>query len=437
MEKTEHTDEVKGSWLSKLSGFQPGEGRLVAWSALYIVSLFLAYYVLRPIRDELGAAGGVYNLPWLFLGTLVAMLVLNPIFSYLVKRWSRAKFIAIVYRFFIFNLVVFIVAIHWSSASALLWIGRIFFIWVSVFNLFVISVFWSLMVDTFNQEQGKRIFGALAAGATFGGILGATVTALLVAHLGQVGLMVISAILLEVAVQAARKLTRYRRSSVETEEDYNQPIGGKLLNGITEIFRSPYLLAISAFILLQTMTATFLYFEQAHIAQTYFTDRAARTAFFAHIDLWVNLITLVIQLFLTGRLIRWLGVGAVLCALPLVCVLGFSALAFAPIVPVFLVVQVARRVGNYALTRPSREILFTVVGREARYKSKNFIDTVVYRAGDQIASWSYAGLVALGLSMAGIAWVAVPISLCWLILGGSLGWAQNRRAQRLYTEPEH
>lgn len=437
MEKTEHTDEAKGRWLPKLSGFQPGEGRLVAWSALYIVSLFLAYYVLRPIRDELGAAGGVYNLPWLFLGTLVAMLVLNPIFSYLVKRWSRARFIAIVYRFFIFNLVVFIVAIHWSSASAHLWIGRIFFIWVSVFNLFVISVFWSLMVDTFNQEQGKRIFGALAAGATFGGILGATVTSLLVAHLGQVGLMVISAILLEVAVQAARKLTRYRRSSVETEEDYNQPIGGKLLNGITETFRSPYLLAISAFILLQTMTATFLYFEQAHIAQTYFTDRAARTAFFAHIDLWVNLITLVIQLFLTGRLIRWLGVGAVLCALPLACVLGFSALAIAPIVPVFLVVQVARRVGNYALTRPSREILFTVVGREARYKSKNFIDTVVYRAGDQIASWSYAGLVALGLSMAGIAWVAVPISLCWLILGGSLGWAQNRRAQRLYTEPEH
>lgn len=437
MEKTEHTDEVKGSWLSKLSGFQPGEGRLVAWSELYIVSLFLAYYVLRPIRDELGAAGGVYNLPWLFLGTLVAMLVLNPIFSYLVKCWSRAKFIAIVYRFFIFNLVVFIVAIHWSSASAHLWIGRIFFIWVSVFNLFVISVFWSLMVDTFNQEQGKRIFGALAAGATFGGILGATVTSLLVAHLGQAGLMVISAILLEVAVQAARKLTRYRHSSVETEQDYNQPIGGKLLNGITETFRSPYLLAISAFILLQTITATFLYFEQAHIAQTYFTDRAARTAFFAHIDLWVNLITLVIQLFLTGRLIRWLGVGTVLCALPLVCVLGFSALAIAPIVPVFLVVQVARRVGNYALTRPSREILFTVVGREARYKSKNFIDTVVYRAGDQIASWSYAGLVALGLSMAGIAWVAVPISLCWLILGGSLGWAQNRRAQRLYTEPEH
>ncbi|MFM2481735.1 NTP/NDP exchange transporter [Celerinatantimonas sp. YJH-8] len=428
------------SFIRRFIGFQPGEGVLVAWSALYIIALFLAYYVLRPIRDELGAAGGVYNLPWLFLGTLVAMLIMNPIFSFLVKKWSRPQFIAIVYRFFILNLVLFIVAIQWATPAQHVWIGRIFFIWVSVFNLFVISVFWSLVVDTFSSEQGKRIFGALSAGATLGGIIGAGLTSLLVAHIGQSGLMIISILLLEVAVQSARRLALCQSEGHPSVQQYNRPIGGKLLAGIVDTCRSPYLLAISGFILLQTMTATFLYFEQAHIAQNYFSDRAARTEFFARIDLWVNSLTLMIQLFVTGRVIRWLGIGAVLCTLPLVCLIGFSSLAFMPSITVFLVVQIARRVGNYALTRPSREVLFTVVSREDRYKSKNFIDTVVYRGGDQIASWSYAGLIALGLSMSGIAIVAIPISVIWLGLGSWLGLQQRKQARKLaedLSEGEH
>jgi AAA family ATP:ADP antiporter len=197
---------------------------------------------------------------------------------------------------------------------------------------------------------------------------------------------------------------------------------------MTHTFRSPYLLGIGFFILFYSVTSTFLYFQQATIAEANFPTRAARTAFFANIDLWVNVLTLFFQIFLTGRLMGWLGVAATLCALPLFSVAGFAALAAAPSVAVFVAVQVARRVSNFALARPTREVLFTSVPREDRYKAKNFIDTVVYRGGDQIGSWSYAGLAALGLGMTGISVVAVPLSVLWLALSFWLGRRQERMA---------
>lgn len=414
--------------LRRIIDVRPDEASALVWSWLYVFALFLAYYVLRPIRDELGVAGGVKNLPWLFTGTLIVMLAVNPLFSSIVRRWPRDRFIAVTYRFLMLNLLVFMVLMTTASAEQQVWVGRAFFIWVSVFNLFVVSVFWSVIVDVFDTEQGKRLFGFLAAGATLGGIAGAGLTSGFVAKLGPVWLILVSIILLEVAVFASRHLSKASNAfhrPVQVD-DPRQPIGGGLFAGMIHTVRSPYLLGIAFFILLYAITSTFLYFQQATIAEASFPDRAARTAFFATIDLWVNVLTLLIQILLTGRLLGRLGVIATLCVLPLISITGFAALAASPAVGVFVCVQVAPRVSNFALARPTREVLFTSVLREDRNKAKNFIDTVVYRGGDQVASWAYAALAGLGLTMSGIAIIAVPLSVIWLGLSVWLGRRQEK-----------
>lgn len=412
------------TWLRQFGlDVRPGEGRALAWAWVYVFALFLAYYVLRPIRDELGVAGGVKNLPWLFSGTLVAMLAANPLFGWAVRRWPRERFIALTYRFFMANLGAFMVLLAVATPAQHVWIGRAFFIWVSVFNLFVVSVFWSFIVDVFDAEQGKRLFGFLAAGATLGGIAGAALTTGFVEKLGQHWLLLAAIALLEAAVFAARRLGaecagfRERAAGAEPE----RPLGGSIWAGLTHTLRSPYLAGIAVFMLLYTLTSTFLYFQQAGLAEAHFPDRAARTAFFANLDFWVNTLTLACQLLLTGRAMARLGVVATLAALPAFSVAGFAALAAAPTLAVFVVVQVARRVSNFAFARPAREVLYTVVSREDRYKAKSFIDTVVYRGGDQLASWGYAGLTALGLGLTGVAVVAVPLSVAWLGLSVWLG----------------
>ncbi|MBN6066600.1 MFS transporter [Aggregatibacter actinomycetemcomitans] len=413
---------------SKIVDVKPNERRALWWSWLYVFVLFLAYYTLRPIRDELGAAGGVKQLTWLFGGTLVAMLALTPLYGYLVKRWRREQFIAIAYRFFMLNLGIFAVLMATATGDVLVWTGRIFFIWVSVFNLFVVSVFWSLMSDVFSTEQGKRLFGFLATGATVGGIAGSAFVSALSDTFNNYIWLALSLVLLEVAVLSAKRISRLGNQEVESESDAKASqgeIGGGVLDGLKRTFQSPYLLGISAFILLYSTTSTVLYFQQADIVNANLTDRAERTAFFANIDLWVNSLTLIFQLGLTGRMMKYLGIIPVLAILPLLSAGSFALLAVYPTVAVFVLVQVARRVSNFAFTRPSREVLFTRLSREDRYKAKNVIDTVVYRSGDQIGSWSYAGLTAAGLSLTAISWLTVPVCVVWFFLAVWL--ARNER----------
>ncbi len=417
--------------LRRVIDVRPAEMRALGWSWLYIFSVLFSYYILRPIRDEMGVAGGVENLQWLFTGTLLGMLVINPAFAALVARLPRVKFIAASYRFFLANLLLSALLLHSATAEQNIWLGRLFFIWISVFNLFVVSVFWALMVDVFDSEQGKRLFGFIAAGATLGGIVGSSLTASLAKQVSPTYLLLISALLLEAAVFCVARLAKLsdalqRRPAEQSSEG---PIGGSAFSGLSHALSSSYLINVSGFILLFAITSTFLYFQQAEIAKQSFADRGARTAFFARVDLWVNVLTLGAQLFLTGRMLRWIGVALTLAVLPLISVFGFGALALAPTIAVLVVYQVVRRAGNFAFARPSREVLFTVVPREDKYKAKSFIDTVVYRLGDQVGAWSYAGLGMLGLGMTGIAVVAVPISLVWLINGFWLG----RRQQLLET----
>ncbi len=418
---------VAVGWLRAVIDVRPAELRALGWSWLYIISVFISYYILRPIRDEMGVAGGVENLPWLFTGTLVGMMAVNPPFAALVARLPRVKFIALSYRFFAVNLLCFVLLLQSASGEQAIWIGRLFFIWTSIFNLFVVSVFWALMVDVFDTEQSKRLFGFIAAGATIGGIMGSSLTAALAKQVPAAYLLLASAILLEVAVFCVGRLSRLSSTLVAkpTGQPEERAIGGSVLSGLSRALKSPYLINVSIFLLLYAITSTFLYFQQAEIAKKYFTDRGARTAFFARVDLWVNILTLGAQLFVTARTIKRIGVALTLALLPLLSIFGFATLAWAPTIAALVAFQVIRRASNFAFARPTREVLFTVVPREDKYKAKNFIDTVVYRLGDQVGAWSYAGLGALGLAMTGVSVVAVPISILWLVNSLWLGRKQR------------
>jgi AAA family ATP:ADP antiporter len=408
---------------------EPLEVAALLWSCLYVFCVLSAYYVIRPIRDEMGVQGGVENLQWLFTGTLLAILAFNAPFGALVKRLPRRLFISVTYRFFMLNLLVFVAFFMTAQAGQHVWLGRIFFVWASVFNLFVVSVFWALMVDVFNSEQGKRLFGFIAAGASVGAIVGSSVIVGFAKNVYPPYLLLASVVLLEIAVLAVRRLSRLSDVLHRTPGAGEKLIGGGVWTGLTHTLRSPYLLNSAVFILLFAITSTFLYFQQAGIAASAFADRGARTQFFGQIDLMVNVLTLVIQVFFTSRVLRWLGVALTLALLPLLSVAGFAALALSPTIAVLVALQVTRRVGNFAVARPTREVLFTVIPREDKYKAKTFIDTVVYRTGDQVGSWSYALLAYLGLGIAGIAAVAVPISMVWAAVSFWLGRKQEQLAR--------
>lgn len=417
--------------LRRVIDVRPEEVAVLFWCWLYIFAVLSSYYIMRPIRDEMGVAGGVNNLQWLFTGTLLGMVVLNLPFAYLVKSLPRRRFIPLTYRFFALNIILFAALLYLADAAQTVWIGRAFFIWVSVYNLFVVSVFWQMNVDLFSPEQGKRLFGFIAAGATLGAISGSALTAALARFVSPIVLLLGAAVLLEVAVFAVRNLSRLspalsHRPGSESEE---RPIGGSIIAGITHALRSPYLVNVSLFILLFAISSTILYFQQAGIVSHSFSDRGAQTTFFATVDLSVNTLTLVVQLFFTGRILVLLGVALALAFLPLLTMIGFGALVFAPTLSAVAVFQILRRAGDYAIARPTREILFTVVPREDRYKAKSFIDTFVYRLGDQLGAWGVAGLRALGAGATELALVAIPIALLWLLNALWLGRWQETLAQ--------
>lgn len=403
---------------------------------VYYFLILSSYYVLRPIRDEIGAANGTDKLPWIYTGTLVTMLVANTLFSALVSRYTRRKFIPIAYRFLILNLGLFILLFRfWPQQSV--WVGRAFFVWVSVFNLFALSVFWSFMADMFNSDQGKRLFGFLSVGGTLGAIAGSALTSSLVQTIGPLKLLAISAVLIELSVWCVRRFPMpepVKPVEPAVAEKEAEPVGGGFWSGIWHNFRSPYLLGISGYMLLYAITSTVLTFQQASIAGAAYADRAARTAFFAKVDLIVNVSTILLQIFVTGRLIKKVGVGATLAILPILSVAGFLALGFNSMLVVLVIFLVIRRAGNFALARPAREVLFTVISREDKYKSKNFIDTFIYRGGDQIGAWSYRGLQVLGLSMGAISLVAAPLAAVWTLISIWLGRRQAAMAAQAEME---
>jgi ATP:ADP antiporter, AAA family len=440
--------------LQKIVDVRANELRALGLAFVFNFVVLGSYYVVRPIRDDIAATGGIETLPWMYTGTLVTMLVANALFSAIVARMSRRRFIPIAYRFFMANLVIFYVLMHTLTPAQNVWVGRAFYVWVSVFNLFVVTLFWAFMTDVFNSEQAKRLFAFISVGGSIGAIVGPIITVTLVHKLGAANLILVTAAMLEAAPwcvkffpsEFARDPERQPRNPVEAtsklapphpstalrsardDRTAEQPIGGGILAGITHVIRSPYLLGICGFVLLYTVTTTFSYFQQTEITGHQFQDRNARTAFFAQLDLVVNTLTLVLQLFITGHLMKRLGVGITLVTMPLLSMVGFLALGFAPTLGLLAVFQVARRATNFGFTRPAREVLFTVLRREDKYKAKSLIDTFVYRTGDQIGAWSYSGLRALGLQLTGISFVAVPLTALWCGLCFWLGKKQSELA---------
>lgn len=406
------------------------------WAFACFFCLLGCYYTIRPLRDEMGILGGVENLQWLFTGTFVATLLVVPLFGYAAARLSRLRLLTTVYVFFVANILVFYAL--FSSGMDAAWVARAFFIWTSVFVLFVVSVFWSFMADIFSNVQARRLFGFIAAGGSAGAIAGPLMTVLLVNVIGTANLLLLSALLLTGTLACIHRLSGYapdRASETKHVEcESSEPIGGGVLAGIVRMVRSPYLLGIGLFIWLYTTLSTFLYFTQAELVRDAFSDSASRTALFAGIDLAVNALTICTQLFLTGRIIKWLTLPKTLALIPLMMMLGFLGLGITPVLPLLIGVQVLRRAGNYGITRPAREILFTVVDREARYKAKNFVDTAVYRAGDAISGWVFSGLKAAGLSLSMIAFIAVPVAALWMVVGYLLGRRQEQlRLDQLAT----
>ncbi|MFK5736094.1 MFS transporter [Pseudomonas urmiensis] len=422
------------NWRRRLDqglNLKPDEGPAVIAGLALFYLLFTGYFMLRPVRETMGVAGGVDNLQWLFTGTFVVTLICLPLFGWLASRVKRRRILPWTYAFFASNLLLF--AVLFARDPDDIWQARAFYIWLSVFNLLAISLAWSVLADLFSSEQGKRLFGLLAAGASLGGLTGPVLGTLLVAPLGHAGLLVLACLLLLGSIGATLYLQRWRDRHplpAMSEHPASKPLGGNPFAGATAVLRSPYLLGIALFVVLLASVSTFLYFEQARIVSETFSDRTRQTQVFGLIDSVVQALAILTQVFITGRLARRLGVGVLLVAVPLVMAAGFIWLAMAPVFAVFVVVMVVRRAGEYALVRPGREMLFTVLPAEDKYKAKNFIDTVVYRGGDALSGWVKRALDVMGDHPQLAMLIGAVIALGWAVTGGWLGRRQRGLEER-------
>ncbi|MDZ5605442.1 MFS transporter [Pseudomonas sp. RP23018S] len=403
----------------------PGEGPAVIAGLTLFYLLFCGYFMLRPVRETMGVAGGVDNLQWLFTGTFLATLVCLPLFGWLASKVRRQRILPWTYGVFASHLLLF----AWLLARDPdgLWQARAFYIWLSVFNLLAISLAWSVLADLFSSEQGKRLFGLLAAGASLGGLSGPILGTLLVAPLGHAGLVVLAALFLLGSMAAARYLQSWRAHQplpADSAPPPSKPLGGNPWAGATAVLRSRYLLGIALFVVLLASVSTFLYFEQARIVSETFGDRTRQTQVFGMIDIAVQSLAILTQVFFTGRLAKRLGVGVLLMGVPLLMAVGFVALALVPTFTLFVLVMVVRRAGEYALVRPGREMLFTVLPAEDKYKAKNFIDTVVYRGGDALSGWLKRALDLLGDHPQAAMLIGALLAVGWGVSGRWLGRRQ-------------
>ncbi|HMA89199.1 MAG TPA: MFS transporter [Burkholderiales bacterium] len=409
---------------------QPHELPALAWAFAYFFLLLGGYYILRPVRDDMSVLAGAGRLQWLFTATFLTMLALTPLFGWLCRRLPRARLLPAVYLFFAANLVAFWGALEAGLAPRAL--APLFFVWLSVFNLFVVSVFWSFMSDLFDAAQAARLYGAIAAGGSCGAIAGPSLTALGAVALGTANLLLISAGCLAAATGCIGMLLRWARAHPRAgEPPADSPIGGPIGAGVRAAFGSPYLLGICGYLLCYTALSTALYFAQVDIVGRAIPDSGERTRLFATLDLAVNSLTLLVQLGVFARLGAAIGIARMLALMPLVSLAGFLWLGAVPTLAVLIAFGVTRRVGEFAISKPAREELFTVVPREQRYKAKNFIDTVVYRGGDALAGWAVGGLRGLGVGLSALSFLAAPLALAWLALGLWLG----RRQERLRRAP--
>jgi AAA family ATP:ADP antiporter len=395
-------------------------------AGVFFFCVLTALMVARPAREALGMQRGIEALRWLFMGTVLVTLLVNPVFGWLVSRFRRLVFINATYLFFAFGLAAFYLLLALAPASIGERTGQVFYVWFSVFNLFATMLFWALMADRFSLERAKRLFGAIAVGGTLGAIFGPWLASELARPLGTPALLLIAAGFLVLALGAAWWLTRLRPETGHAPAA-DAVIGGSAWEGLQAVVRSPYLLAICAYVLILAVMVTFLYFTRLQMVAALGTDIDMRTAMFARIDMITQVATLVLQALVTGHLMKRLGVSVTLALLPVTAMLGFVGLALAGSIAALIAFEAAFRAVQRGIMRPARETLFTVVARTERYKAKAFIDTFVYRAGDVVGAQTEGLLKQLGMGLAALATVAVPLAAAWMALGIWLGYAQRAR----------
>jgi len=421
--------------LQRFFQVRKGEGAAVFASALSFFFILTALMVIRPARESLGMRRGIEAVRWLFIGTAVVTLAVNPIFALLVSRYRRIVFITATYLFFGLSLVGFYLLLVGTPGAIGEVSGMVFFVWFSVFNLFSTMVFWALMADRFSLEQSKRLFGVISVGGTLGAIAGPWLASQLARPLGTAGLLPVAATSLGLAVVAAWTVTRIQTRSADATSDSGTPrdvddraiIGGSAWEGFRAALRSPYLLGISAYVLILTVISTFIYFTRLQMVAALGSDLDMRTSVFARIDFYTQVTTLVLQALVTGQLMKRLGVHITLALLPAMVSFGFVGLAMSASLGALIVLQAAFSAMQRAIVRPARETLFTVVSREDKYKSKAFIDTFVYRVGDVVGSQVEGVLRGLAMGLAGLVAVTVPLAIVWGVLGVWLGRAQQQR----------
>ncbi len=395
-------------------------------AALFFFCVLTALMVVRPAREALGMQRGIEAIRWLFIATVVITLAMNPLFGFLVSRFRRMVFIAATYLFFAFGLVVFYFLLVVAPTAIGETSGQVFYVWFSVFNLFATMLFWALMADRFTLEQSQRLFGAIALGGTLGAIFGPWLASVLAKPLGTAALLLIAAAFLVMAVLAAWWFSRLQPAAGSQPSSDHEVIGGNAFEGLLAVLRSPYLLGTAAYVLIVAVIATFIYFTRLQMVAALGIDTDTRTAAFARIDLITQSATFVLQALITGHLMKRLGVAFTLALLPITVALGFIGLAIVGSLTALIVLDASFRAVQRGVMRPARETLFTVVPRSDRYKAKAFIDTFVYRGGDVIGAQTEGLLGKLGMGLAGLTVVVVPLSIIWIALGIWLGVAQHK-----------
>jgi AAA family ATP:ADP antiporter len=412
--------------LPSVTDAEPDEAVPVGWAFLYFFCLLCGYYILRPVRDEMAIEGGVQHLPWMMTATFVTLVLVTPLFGWLSARVPRYRLLLIIYTFFGLHLVLFFAAMIGQISPQ--WTARAFFVWLSVFNLFVVSIFWSVMADVFTPAQGARLFGVIAAGGSIGAVVGPLLTTGLTYLIPIPVLLLISVGFLVACVVCVYQLDRWARARPSRQTSLQgEPIGGSIWAGVRLAFSSPYLLGICLYLFFLTTTATFIYLEQMRLVSEQISSPEGRTRLFALIDLVVNVLTFLIQVTVTSRVISRFGLASALIVLPIASAIGFGAIGVMPFLTIYIFFTIVRRVGEYALAKPAREVLFTVVSREEKYKAKNFIDTAVSRGGDAMTGWIVNGVKMLGVTAGQMVWVLIPLALLW----GWVGWFLAKQEERL------
>jgi AAA family ATP:ADP antiporter len=408
--------------LERVFGIEPSESKVVTTSFAYFFFLMASYFILRPLRDTMGTVYGVAHLQELFTGTFLVSFIVAPIFAGFASRIKLATFLPWVYGVIAITMVIFYILFQRVANDR--WVAAAFYIWLSTFNLLTISVFWSLMADIFSSPQAKRLFGVIAAGGTLGTVASPAFITIFVKTIGTNNLLLISAAGFVVCAFLVRLLETQKRELIAIDAaaqktTLERTLGGSPFDGFVLLFRSRYLLKIALFLLLMTSISTVIYFQLSDLITKDFASRAARTQAFATIDLATNSVALLIQLFGTGRFIQRFGVTAGLLLNPIIMVVAFLAVAFSPVLIVLGCIQVVRRFSEYAVAKPSRDMLFTIVDQQAKYKAKNVIETVVYRFGDLISAWLSAAILPFGI--AGLAIFGIVISIFWFPIAYLLG----------------